>query len=127
MLFITIISLIVAKALPVLNTQITSPQFTRITTISLIFSGLISLNTLNLETIGSGIGIYSGLFHITVISQIFEIFIYLIGGFILMGWYLPSPLALARHQSLLRGTGKLAKPRLSLGQGLGQITEHLSN
>ena len=129
MLFITIISLIVAKALPVLNTQITSPQFTRITTISLIFSGLISLNTLNLETIGSGIGIYSGLFHITVISQIFEIFIYLIGGFILMGWYLPSPAkaALARHQSHLRGTGKLAKPRLSLGQGLGQITEHLSN
>ena len=86
MLFITIISLIVAKALPVLNTQITSSQFTRITTISLIFSGLISLNCLNLETIGSGIGIYSGLFHITQISQIFEIFIYLIGGFILMGW-----------------------------------------
>jgi len=96
MLFITIISLIVAKALPVLNTQITSSQFTRITTISLIFSGLISLNCLNLETIGSGIGIYSGLFHITQISQIFEIFIYLIGGFILMGWHQPS---LANHSS----------------------------
>nr|BBG67069.1 NADH dehydrogenase subunit 2 [Stropharia rugosoannulata] len=90
MLFITIISLIVAKALPVLNTQITSSQFSRITTISLIFSGLITLNCLNLESIGSGIGIYSGLFHITQISQIFEIFIFIIGGFILMGWYQPS-------------------------------------
>ena len=89
MLFITIISLIVAKALPVLNTQITSSQISRITTISLIFSGLISLNCLNLENIGSGIGIYSGLFHITQISQIFEIFIFIIGGFILMGWHQP--------------------------------------
>jgi NADH-ubiquinone oxidoreductase chain 2 len=87
MLFITIIILIVAKALPVLNTQISSSQFSRLTSISLIFAGLISLNSLYLETIGSGIGIYSGLFHITQISQIFEIFIYFIGGFILMGWY----------------------------------------
>jgi NADH-ubiquinone oxidoreductase chain 2 len=109
MLFITIISLIVAKALTALNTQITSSQFTRITTISLIFSGLISLNCLNLETIGSGIGIYSGLFHITQISQIFEIFIYLIGGFILMGWYQPIPSVSYK--------GILANPRLGLGLG----------
>jgi hypothetical protein len=40
MLFITIIILIVAKALPVLNTQITSSQFFRLTSISLIFAGL---------------------------------------------------------------------------------------
>jgi len=94
MLFITIITLIVAKALPALNTQITSSHFSRLTSMSLIFCGLISLNSLNLETIGSGIGIYSGLFHITQISQMFEIFIFFIGSFILMGWYHPVSLGL---------------------------------
>ena len=86
MIFISILTLIVAKALPVLNTHLSSVHFTRITSLVFIFSGLLSLNSLYLESIGSGIGIYSGLFHVTQISQFFEAFIFLIGAFILTGW-----------------------------------------
>jgi NADH-ubiquinone oxidoreductase chain 2 len=58
--------------------------FQRITSIILIYAGAISLNALYIQSIGSGIGIYSGLFHVTFISQLLEIFIYIIGAIILI-------------------------------------------
>jgi NADH-ubiquinone oxidoreductase chain 2 len=86
MIFISILTLIVAKALPVLNTNISSVHFTRITSIVFLITGYLIINSLNLESIGSGLGIYSGLFHITQITQILELFLFIIGGLILMGW-----------------------------------------
>jgi len=86
MIFISILTLIVAKALPLLNKQISSIHFTRIASIIFIYTGAITLNCLYIQSIGSGIGIYSGLFHITQISQLIEIFLFIIGGLILMGW-----------------------------------------
>jgi NADH-ubiquinone oxidoreductase chain 2 len=86
MIFISILTLIVAKALPLLNKKISSIHFTRIASIIFIYTGAITFNCLYIQSIGSGIGIYSGLFHITQISQLIEIFLFLIGGLILMGW-----------------------------------------
>lgn len=86
MIFISILTLIVAKALPVLNSNISSVHFTRITSIVFLITGYLIINSLNLQSIGSGLGIYSGLFHITQITQILELFLFLIGGLILMGW-----------------------------------------
>jgi NADH-ubiquinone oxidoreductase chain 2 len=86
MIFISILTLIVAKALPVLNTNISSVHFTRITSIVFLSTGYLIINSLNLQSIGSGLGIYSGLFHITQITQILELFLFIIGGLILMGW-----------------------------------------
>jgi hypothetical protein len=91
MIIFLIIILIVAKALPVLNTKIYSIHVTRITTIVFLFSGALTLNILNLENIGSGIGVYSGFFQVTTISQLIEIFLFLIGGGILMAWPLKQP------------------------------------
>jgi NADH-ubiquinone oxidoreductase chain 2 len=93
MIFISILTLIVAKALPLLNNQISSIHFTRIASIIFIYTGAITLNCLYIQSIGSGIGIYSGLFHITQISQLIEIFLFIIGGLILIGWpqVLPIP------------------------------------
>jgi NADH-ubiquinone oxidoreductase chain 2 len=76
----------VAKALPLLNKQISSIHFTRIASIIFIYTGALTLNCLYIQSIGSGIGIYSGLFHITQISQLIEIFLFIIGGLILIGW-----------------------------------------
>jgi NADH-ubiquinone oxidoreductase chain 2 len=81
-----ILILIVAKALPGLNTQFSSIHVTRITSIVFLFAGALSLNSLNLECIGSGIGLYSGLFQVTAISQLIEIFLFTIGGGILIAW-----------------------------------------
>src|SRR6267378_39663 len=86
MIFISILTLIVAKALPVLNTNISSVHFFRSTSLVFIITGFITLNSLYLETIGTGIGIYSGLFHVTQITQFIETFFYLIVGLVLIGW-----------------------------------------
>jgi len=85
MIFISIITLIAAKALPLFK-KISSIHISRIASIIFIYTGASSLNCFYIQAIGSGIGIYSGLFHITPISQLMEIFLFFIGGFILIGW-----------------------------------------
>ena len=84
MLFSSILILIVAKALPLI--RISNIHFTRISAIILLLSGILSFNILYIQSIGSGIGIYSGLFQITNISQTIEIFLLIIGSIILIGW-----------------------------------------
>jgi len=103
MIFISILTLIVAKALPLLNNKISSIHFTRIASIIFIYTGAITLNCLYIQSIGSGIGIYSGLFHITQISQLIEIFLFIIGGLILIGWpqVLPIPGGRKNNTNLL--------------------------
>nr|YP_009739439.1 NADH dehydrogenase subunit 2 [Tricholoma saponaceum]QIC20283.1 NADH dehydrogenase subunit 2 [Tricholoma saponaceum] len=86
MIFISILTLIVAKALPSLNNKLSSIYFTRISAIIFIYAGVLSFNSLYIQSIGSGIGIYSGLFHITQVSQLIECFLFLIAALILIGW-----------------------------------------
>lgn len=84
MLFISILLLIVVMAIPSLKTQISSILFQRLSSIILIYAGALSFNALYIQSIGSGIGIYSGLFHVTFISQVLDIFIFIIGALILI-------------------------------------------
>jgi len=86
MIFISILILIVAIALPSFNKQLPSILFTRISSIVFIYAGALSFNALYIQSIGSGIGIYSGLFHVTMISQLLEIFLLIIGSIILISW-----------------------------------------
>jgi|ERR1700743_495698 len=84
MLFISILILIMVMAISSLKEKIHPIIFQRISSIILIYAGALSFNALYIQSIGSGIGIYSGLFHVTFISQLLEIFIYLIGAAILI-------------------------------------------
>jgi NADH-ubiquinone oxidoreductase chain 2 len=84
MLFISILLLIVVMAIPSLKTRISSILFQRLSSIILIYAGALSFNALYIQSIGSGIGIYSGLFHVTFISQVLDIFIFIIGALILI-------------------------------------------
>jgi NADH-ubiquinone oxidoreductase chain 2 len=84
MLFISLLILIVAMALH--SKYITPILFTRIVAIIFIYSGALSLNALYIQSIGSGIGIYSGLFHVTTVSQLLDTFIFFIGSLILFAW-----------------------------------------
>lgn len=90
MIFISILTLIVAKALPSFNINLSSINFTRISAIIFIYAGVLSFNSFYIQSIGSGIGIYSGLFHITQISQLIEIFLLIIGSLILIAWPLKT-------------------------------------
>nr|BBE20906.1 NADH dehydrogenase subunit 2 [Tricholoma matsutake] len=85
-MFISILILIVAKALPSLNNNLSSIYFTRISAIIFIYAGVLSFNSLYIQSIGSGIGIYSGLFHITQVSQLIEFFFLIIASLILISW-----------------------------------------
>ena len=84
MLFISILFLIMVMAISSLKTKISPILFQRLSSIILIYAGALSLNALYIQSIGSGIGIYSGLFHVTFISQLLDIFIYIIGAAILL-------------------------------------------
>jgi NADH-ubiquinone oxidoreductase chain 2 len=84
MLFLSIIILIICKAL--INDKLSEDFYHRISSIILLFSGLLSYNSIyNLDSF-SGIGIYSGLFNITTHSQILESFLLIIGSIILVSW-----------------------------------------
>ena len=84
MLFISILILIVAMALH--SSYIHSILFIRIAAIVFIYAGALSLNAFYIQSIGSGIGIYSGFFHVTTVSQLLDTFIFLIGALILIAW-----------------------------------------
>nr|UEX92884.1 NADH dehydrogenase subunit 2 [Marasmius tenuissimus] len=84
MLFFSLVSLIMCKAL--INDKLSEDFYHRISAIILLFSGILTYNTIfNLGSL-SGIGIYGGLFNITTISQILESFLLIIGSIILISW-----------------------------------------
>ena len=90
MIFISILILIVAIALPSFNKHLSPILFSRISSIIFLYAGVLSFNALYIQSIGSGIGIYSGLFHVTFVSQLLEVFLFIIGSLILIAWPLKS-------------------------------------
>jgi NADH-ubiquinone oxidoreductase chain 2 len=78
--------LIVAIALLSRNRNISiSPNlYLRISTLLLLYTGVLTLNAFYIQSIGSGIGIYSGFFQITLFTQLFDIVIVLTGSVILI-------------------------------------------
>nr|YP_009471421.1 NADH dehydrogenase subunit 2 [Trametes hirsuta]AVG72812.1 NADH dehydrogenase subunit 2 [Trametes hirsuta]WVH38264.1 NADH dehydrogenase subunit 2 [Trametes maxima] len=86
MIFLSILILIVAIALPSINQNIKSILYVRISSIIFIYAGALAFNAFYIQSIGSGIGIYSGLFQVTTISQLLDFFILIIGSLILISW-----------------------------------------
>jgi NADH-ubiquinone oxidoreductase chain 2 len=82
MTIITIITLIVAIALP--QTKISPIQFARLAAVSFLVAAALSFNVLYIESLGSGLGMFSGLYLASSITQSIETFIYLIASFILI-------------------------------------------
>jgi NADH-ubiquinone oxidoreductase chain 2 len=78
--------LIVAMALPSRNRNISSNLYLRISSLLLLYTGALNFNAFYIQSIGSGIGIYSGLFQITLFTQLFDIVIVLTGSVILIAW-----------------------------------------
>ena len=87
MIFLSLLILIVAVALPSINKNINSILYIRITSIIFIYSGELSLSAFYIQSIGSGIGLYNGLFHVTTISQLLDIIIFTIDFLILISWH----------------------------------------
>ena len=84
MLSIGLICLLIA--VPLFSYRITPSLFNRITSVILIYSALLAFNGLYIESLASGVGIYSGLFHVTSLSLGTESFLLFVGALILLGW-----------------------------------------
>src|ERR1700754_3207089 len=57
-------------------------KFNRIVFIIFILSGYLAYNTLDVEAFGTGVGIYGGVFKITVLSQVFDIILFTVGAIV---------------------------------------------
>ena len=77
MIFLSILILIVAIALPSINQNIRSMLYVRISSIIFIYAIALAFNAFYIQSIGSVIGIYSGLFQVTTISQLLDVLIYI--------------------------------------------------
>ena len=86
MIIITIFSLLLIYSFPFLKTSINTILFRRICAISFIYASVLSFNTFYIQSIGSGVGLYSGLFEINILSLFISFFILIISSIILLVW-----------------------------------------
>ncbi|KAG2191383.1 hypothetical protein INT47_002756 [Mucor saturninus] len=82
MVLFGVLTMILAIAL--FSLRIPAIYFNRITIILLLFSALLSYNSLYIDLIGSGVGVFGGLFQVTTITQSIDVFIYLLGALVLL-------------------------------------------
>jgi len=81
MLVFSILFLLLSNAVTLRRDK--SILFSRVSIVILLYCILFANNSLYMSSIDRGIGIYSGLFHMTTITQIFHIFIFLVSAIIL--------------------------------------------
>lgn len=86
MIFFSLLFFIVVIALFSKLQTNNMPLYNRISAIILLYAGALAFNAYNIQSIGSGIGIYSGLFQVTLISQFIDTFLLVIGSLILVAW-----------------------------------------
>lgn len=79
----------------------------------LLYSFILSIYTLNVSIIGSGVGVYGGLYQVTVLSKVIEGFIYLLGAMILSNTIDVSSMVTSNGQkSNNKGTGPKPLPTI---------------
>jgi len=86
MIFFSLLIFIVVIALSSKQHAYNMPIYNRISAIILFYAGALAFNAYYIQSIGSGIGIYSGLFQVTLITQFMDTFLLLIGSSILIAW-----------------------------------------
>lgn len=84
MLVISLLSLLIA--IPLSSSNISPVQLTRVTSIAFFFAAALTFNGYYVATLGSGVSLYSGLFHVSTVSMGIELFIFIVGGIILLPW-----------------------------------------
>jgi NADH-ubiquinone oxidoreductase chain 2 len=116
--------LIIAIALTPFKGGISPILFTRLTSIVFLFSGALTYNALYIQSIGSGLSIYSGLFQVTVLSQSFDILIFILASLILIPW---SNNLKYLTPKTINATPSFPLPEVVVGVGHGLVGESGSN
>lgn len=107
MLVLGIFSLMTAVALP--NVNISPVLSLRVASIVLLYAAALSYNAFDIQAIGSGIGIYSGLFQVSSVSQSIDTFIFLIGAVILLPWAPVTNAIMAGSRSVFSAVPTIAE------------------
>jgi NADH-ubiquinone oxidoreductase chain 2 len=81
MIIFSIIFILLSNAVTLRRDK--SILFSRVAIIVLLYALLLAITGLYLNSLGTGIGLYGGLFHVTSTIQVFHIFIFLISALIL--------------------------------------------
>ena len=85
MLTISLISFILA--IPIFAKKISATVFSRIAAIVFVYSAVLTWNSLYyLPLSQGGVGLYSGLFHVTTITLGFQILLFMVGAILQFGW-----------------------------------------
>ena len=84
MIVINIIFIIFILYLNYFKSNLNSSVIRRITAISFLYSGVLCLNTLYIQLIGSGVGMYSGLIEINLLFYILSLIMTQIGALLLI-------------------------------------------
>lgn len=85
MLIIAILILLLAATSSIernYNYLVDYVKFNRIVLIIFILGAYIAYNILNVDAISGGIGIYGGVFKISILSQVFDIVLFITGGIV---------------------------------------------
>jgi NADH-ubiquinone oxidoreductase chain 2 len=91
MLFISILLSSMVISIPSIKNHISSIIFQRLSTIILIYAGALAFNAFYIQSIGSGIGIYGGLFQ-NVIYLIELLILFILILILFRAWAEPEPL-----------------------------------
>jgi len=99
MLIFSILLILLSNALTLRRDK--SILYNRVAIIILLYCSIFALDSLYITYLERGIGIYGGLFHVTSITHVFHVFIFLISGAILQltGFY-PRKVWVEKHSSL---------------------------
>jgi len=81
MLITSLIYLLLSNAITLRRDK--SILYSRVAIIVLLYTSLLALFSLYLTSLDKGIGLYGGLFHATSITQVFQLFIFLVSAVIL--------------------------------------------
>jgi NADH-ubiquinone oxidoreductase chain 2 len=106
MLVISLLSLLIA--VPLSSSNISPVQLTRVTSVAFFFAAALSLNGYYVTTIGSGVSLYSGLFHVSTVSLAIEAFLFIVGGLILLPWASSKT-----TQLTFKGGGESVRPTIA--------------
>src|SRR5438270_12103630 len=66
------------------SSQISPFMLNRIAIIVLLLSGVLTLHAMCMGLLGSGVGIFNGLFQVTLVTQGIDLFIYIVSALVLL-------------------------------------------
>ncbi len=99
MIISSLIMLLISNAITLRRDK--SILYSRVAIQSLILISIIAFNNLNIKGLGSGIGVYGGLFNISVFSQTFNIFIFFVTSLILtLTAFYPRKIYIRENESI---------------------------